>query len=279
MGHQPDLDAEPAGDPDPDPEPSASSACGDAPAPSAHAGPGRESRAELLAGFARGGAWDARPPGPELAAALATAAGAGWRCEDASGEELIGMLGRLAAVESWAAAGKLGVIRSLIPDDHPAVLSRACHDGLPDVWQDSLTSEVALALGASAPSADKTMRAAWELGARLPEIGALLETGVLDAPKARLITEVFADLSDENAGAAEALLVAELTEPPAKTYAQVERIATAIALTVDPRSGERRRKAAERHAARVQMFRERAGTAAISGRDLPTDQTLVKSFS
>jgi hypothetical protein len=77
MGHQPDLDAEPAGDPDPDPEPSASSACGDAPAPSAHAGPGRESRAELLAGFARGGAWDARPPGPELAAALATAAGPG----------------------------------------------------------------------------------------------------------------------------------------------------------------------------------------------------------
>ena len=36
------------------------------------------------------------------------------------------------------------------------------------------------------------MRAAWELGARLPEIGTLLEAGILDAPKARLIAEIFA---------------------------------------------------------------------------------------
>ena len=232
-------------------------------------------REAVLAGFAPGGPWDTRPPGPELAAALATAAGPQWRCRGASGDQIIGILGRFAAVESWAAAGKLGVIRSLIRDDDPALLCGSRHGDLPDVWDDSLASEIALALAASVPSADKTMRAAWELGARLPEIDTLLETGVLDAPKARLVAEVFADLSDENAGQAEALLVPELTAPPAKTYAQVEHIATAIALTVDPHSGERRRKAAEKHAARVQMFRERAGTAGLSGRDLPTDQTLA----
>jgi hypothetical protein len=228
-------------------------------------------REQLLAGFARGGTWDARPPGPELAAAVAEAAGPQWRCKGASGEQLIGVLGRLAALESWAAAGKLGVIRALIRDDDPGFLGGSRHGDLPDVWDDSLTSEIALALAASAPSADKTMRAGWELGARLPEIGALLEAGVLDAPKARLIAEVFQDLPDEGAGRAEALIVPELTEPPAKTYAQVEHIAAAIALTVDPRLGERQRKAAEKHAARVQMFRERAGTAGLSGRDLPTD--------
>ena len=233
------------------------------------------SREALLAGFARGGTWETRAPGPELAAALATAAGSEWRCRGASGEQLIGVLGRLAALESWAAAGKLGVLRALIRDDDPAFLGGSRHGDLPDVWDDGLTAEIALALAASAPSADKTMRSAWELGARLPEINTLLETGVLDAPKARLIAEVFQDLSDENAGRAEALIVPELTEPPAKTYAQVEHIATAIALTVDPRLGERRRKAAEKHAARVQMFRERAGTAGLSGRDLPTDQTLA----
>ncbi len=232
-------------------------------------------REELLAGFARGGPWDARPPGPDLAAALATAAGAEWRCLGASGEQLIGVLGGLAALESWAAAGKLGVIRALIRDDDPAFLGGSRHGDLPDVWDDALTGEIALALAASVPSADKTMRSAWELGARLPEIGALLETGVLDAPKARLIAEIFQDLSDESAGRAEALIVSELTEPPAKTYAQVEHIATAIALIIDPQLGERRRKAAEKHAARVQMFRERAGTAGLSGRDLPTDQTLA----
>ena len=163
----------------------------------------------------------------------------------------------------------------MIRDDDPAFLCGSRHGDLPDVWDDALAAEVALALAASAPSADKTMRAAWELGARLPEIGTLLETGVIDAAKARLIIETFEELSDESAGRAEAMLVPELTEPPAKTYAQVEQIATAIALIVDPRLGETRRKAAEKHAARVQMFRERAGTAALSGRDLPTDQTLA----
>ncbi len=232
-------------------------------------------REELLAGFDRGGTWDARAPGPDLAVALAAAAGPGWRCRGASGEQLIGVLGRLAAVESWAAAGKLGVIRALIRDDDPGFLCGSRHGDLPDVWDDGLAGEIALALAASVPSADKTMRAAWELGARLPEIGALLEAGVLDAPKARLVAEVFRDLSDESAGRAEALIVSELTEPPAKTYAQVEQIATAIALIVDPRLGERQRKAAEKHAARVHMFRERAGTAGLSGRDLPTDQTLA----
>ena len=229
----------------------------------------------MLAGFAKGGRWDTAAPGPELAAAVAAAAGPDWRCKGASGEQIIGILGRFAVLESWTGAGKLGVIRALIRDDDPAFLCGSRHGDLPDVWEDALAHEVALALAASAPSADKTMRTAWELGARLPEIGALLQTGVIDAPKARLIAEIFTDLSDEDAGRAEALLVAELTEPPAKTYAQVERIATAIALDVDPHLGERRRKAAEKHSARVQMFRERSGTAALSGRDLATDQTLA----
>ncbi len=167
------------------------------------------------------------------------------------------------------------MIRALIRDDDPGFLSGSRHGDLPDVWDDSLTSEIALAVAASVPSADKTMRAAWELGARLPEIGTLLETGILDAPKARLIAEIFQDLSDETPARRRPAIVPELTEPPAKTYAQVEHIATAIALTVDPHLGERRRKAAEKHAARVHMFRERAGTARLSGRDLPTDQTLA----
>ena len=37
-------------------------------------------REELLSGFAPGGVWDRHPPGPELAAALARAAGPDWRC-------------------------------------------------------------------------------------------------------------------------------------------------------------------------------------------------------
>jgi hypothetical protein len=232
-------------------------------------------REELLAGFAPGGVWDKRPPGPELAAALAKAAGPEWRCGLATGEELIGLLRAMAALQSWAGAGLLGVIRALVRDDDPAFLGRSRHGDLPDEWDESLVHEIALALAVSAPSAGRTTRAAWELGARLPGVELLLADGTLDLPRARLVAEVFGDLSDEDAARAEGLLIPRLSEPPRKTYTQIERIATAIAAEVDPGLAERRRKAAERHRSRVMMFRERSGTAALSGRDLPTDQTLA----
>ena len=93
--------------------------------------------------------------------------------------------------------------------------------------------------------------------------------------RGRLVAEVFEELSDEDAARAEGLLIPRLAEPPRKTYTQIERIATAIAAEVDPGLAERRRRAAERHLSRVTMFRESSGTAGLSGRDLPTDQTLA----
>ena len=232
-------------------------------------------REELLAGFAPGGVWDKHPPGPELAEAVAKAAGPGWRCAVATGEEMIGLLRAMASLQSWAGAGLLGMIRALIRDDDPPYLGRPRHGDLPDEWDDSLVHEIALALAVSAPSAARTTQAAWELGARLPGVELLLEDGTLDVPRARLVAEVFGELSDGNAARAEEMLVPELTAPPRKTYTQVERIATAIAAAVDPELAERRRKAAEKHRSRVTMFRESSGAAGLSGRDLPVDETLA----
>jgi hypothetical protein len=232
-------------------------------------------REDLLAGFAPGGVWDQHPPGPELAAAVARAVGPGWRCSLATGPERIGLLRAMASLQSWSGAGVLGVIRALIRDDDPAFLGRSRHGDLPDEWDDSLVHEISLALAVSAPSAGKTTQAAWELGARLPGVEILLADGTLDLPRARLVAEVFGDLSDANAARAEELLIPRLTEPPRKTFTQVERLATAIAAEVDPDLAERRRRAAEKHLSRVIMFRERSGTAALSGRDLPADQTLA----
>src|ERR1700727_2991179 len=219
-------------------------------------------REELLSGFAPGGVWDKHPPGPELAAAVARAVGEDWRCAVATGAELIGLVRAMASLQSWSGAGLLGVIRALIRDDDPPYLGRPRHGNLPDVWDDSLVAEIALALAVSAPSAARTTQAAWELGARLPGVELLLRDGTLDVPRARLVTEVFEELSDEDCARAEELLLAELTAPPRKTYTQVEGIATAIAAAVDPGLAERRRKAAEKHRSRVTMFREQCGTAA-----------------
>ena len=89
---------------------------------------GRRGRDPRLAGFAQGGAGDGCRPGAALAATLEELSGPECRCDGATDDELIGLLGRWQAVESWAAAGKLGVVRELIRRravDTPGALKRA----------------------------------------------------------------------------------------------------------------------------------------------------------
>src|SRR3984885_2075743 len=73
--------------------------------------PGRDPH---LSGFARGGEWDVCPPSAALAVALEEASGPGWRSAGASREEMFGLLRRWQALESRAAAAKLGLLRALI---------------------------------------------------------------------------------------------------------------------------------------------------------------------
>jgi hypothetical protein len=236
---------------------------------------GAAPRDERLSGFTRGGEWDTCPPGPELAAVLAAVAGPEWRCPGADPDELIGVLRRLAALESWASAAKLGAIRELIRQDDLPSLARRRHGDLPDEWSDSVNHGVALALAVSVQSAEKTALTAWELGARLPGVAALLADGTLTHAKAGLIAETFQWLSDEDAAKAEAMILPRLTGTTGKTYGQIMNLAARLANEVDPGLAERRRKAATKHASRVQMYREQSGAAALSGRDLPTDETLA----
>ena len=73
--------------------------------------------------------WDRHPPGPELAVALAKAVGPDWRCASATGEELVGLLRGMAALQSWAGAGLLGVVRALVRDDDQPYLGRSASRG------------------------------------------------------------------------------------------------------------------------------------------------------
>jgi len=241
----------------------------------AEPGRGDGLRDPRLAGFARGGEWDRRAPGPELVSVLAEAGGPEWSCPGAEPDELVGVLRRLAAAESWTAAAKLGVIREMIRQDDLPLPGRPRRGALPRQWSESLVHELALALATSAQSADKLMQTACELGSRLPGTGRLLASGILTLGKAGLIAETFQELSDADAARAEELLLPQLAGPTGKTFGQLERLAAAVAAGVDPGSAERQRKAAERERSRVQLFRERSGTAALSGRDLPADETLA----
>ena len=236
---------------------------------------GGASHDDRLSGFARGGQWDQCPPGPELAAVLAAVAGPEWRCPGAEPDELIGVVRQLAALESWASAAKLAAVRELIRQDDLPMLARPRHGDLPDQWSDSVNHELALALAVSVQSAEKTTMTAWELGARLPGIAALHANGTLAYSKVKLIAETFQWLSDADAATAEAMIIPQLSGTTGKTWGQIMNLAARIANEVDPGLAERRRKAAVKHGSRVQMFREPSGAAGLSGRDLPTDETLA----
>ena len=234
--------------------------------------PGRDPR---LPGFAHGGEWDTCLPSASLAAALEGACGPEWRCPGASHDELLGLVRQWQALESWAAAGKLAVLRALVrEDDEP--LAGGYHGDLPDGWSRSLTHEVSLALAMPPQSAEKLMWTAWDLGARLPETGALLAAGTLTFAKARAVDESLAQLTDADAAKAEAMIAPEL---PGKTYGQAEKLAVAAALSVDPDSAVRRREEAERNRARVALRRDPSGAASLAGYDLPTDETLAAHAS
>ena len=225
---------------------------------------------ERLAGFSKGGEWDTCPPSAELAGVLESVSGSDWECPGATDDELVGIARRWAAIESWAGAAKLGVIRALIRNEDASPVGQQA--GKPDAWSESLTHELALALAASTGAADRTAWLAVELGTRLPGIEALLTNGTLSYGKARAVAEAFQHLSDVHAAQAEALILGRL---PGKTHMQVVRLAAAAAGRVDPDGDERRRKTAEKEAARVQLWREHSGTVALAGFGLPTDEALA----
>src|ERR1700722_12032186 len=224
-----------------------------------------------LAGFGPGGVWASAVPSAALAVALEGAAGAGWRCEGGSRAEIVGAVRAAAALESWWCAAKLGLIRAAIRQDDDG-LGGGYHGDLPDEWSRSLTAEVALALAMSPVSAEKLMQTAWDLGALLPGIGALLEGGTLTYPKARAVNDALELLSAGDKAKAEAKIAPRLA---GKTFGQVDKLAAQAAITVDPGLAERTREHAERNRARVILKRERSGAASLSGCDLPPAETLA----
>jgi hypothetical protein len=233
-------------------------------------GPRRDPDGDLRLGdFAKGGAGDTCPPGPGLAMAVAALSGQDWRCTSATGDELVGLLRRWAAVEAWAAAGKLGITRELIR--RRGLPGAGTHGDLPGAWADDLGHEIAPALGISLQAADKLAGLAWELGARLPGIAAALADGIIDYTKAQLIAKELTVLDDEHIALAEAMILPELV---GKTPGQLAKLATLAVATVDPEGTLKRREHAEREDARVQLWREHSGASALAAYGLPTDAAL-----
>src|SRR5579863_447468 len=222
-------------------------------------------------GFDHGGAWETAIPSAALAVALEQAAGPGDLYAGAETDALVGIARQWAAVESWAAAGKLAALRAMTREDADGSPRLRRRPGLPDGWDDSLTYELSGALAMGPVSAGNLASLAWTLGTRLAGTGRLLAEGILTLPKARLIAATFEPLDEREAARAEALILDQLG---GKTYPQVERLAWRAALAVAPDVAGRRRQAREPQA-RVTVFREESGTVGLSGRDLPAAEALA----
>ena len=265
MDGQPGQDDGEGAGRDRDPEPTPPASGGQVPDP-ARSGPDPR-----LAQFA----WDDSREGPapsgRMALLVDDLSGLERRCPGATGDELVGLLRAWAAIESWAAGAKLGLIREMMRREAPPSPG-SDHGDLPETWSRSLRYELAGALACSTQSAESTASLAWELGARLPRIAARLDDGTLTSPKARAVAEILTQLTDPDAAAAEALIADQLA---GKTFTQVMRLTEQAALTVDPGMAERWREHAQKTDARVTFFREQAGTAGLSGRDLPPDEALA----
>ena len=178
-------------------------------------------------------------------------------------------------MESWAAAGKLGVIRELIRRRAlPGVRGQdvPAPGDLPDAWEEGLGHEVSAGLGISLRSADQLIGLAWQLRARLPGTAAMLAGGTIDVLKARIICDELSVLDDEAAARAEELILGELA---GKTPGQIGKLAARAACMVDPDGARKRREHAEREDARVRFWRENTGTSALAAYGLPTDAALA----
>ena len=213
-------------------------------------------------GFAAGGVADSLPPGPVLAglAGDTCAAGLGRLTDD----ELVGVLRAGRRLQSWSAWLELSAAGELM--SRRLAQQAAGQAGLAE----HADAEVAAALRLTGRAADQLLDLAMTLR-RLPLTGRALAAGAIDLPRARVIAEEVAGLSDEHLAGVEERV---LTRAADQTTTRVRAATRRAVFAADPSAVRRRQERAEQEA-RVERWAEHAGTAALAGRDLPPTGALL----
>ena len=224
-------------------------------APSGSVGAGAE--------FAAGGLLDRLTPGPALAgfAQNACADGLGTLSDDA----LVGVLQAWRRLASWAAAGEFAAVAELDRRRWAEVAA-----GADPHLAEHVGDELAASLTLTTRSADALRDVAGNL-ARLPLTRAALATGQIDRGRALVISDGVSCLSDAHAAAVESAVIGRA---PGQTSGQLRAAIQRAVLAVDPAAATRRREEARKDA-RVEVWDERCGTAALAGRDLPPADVLA----
>jgi hypothetical protein len=227
--------------------------------------------ARAAAGFAAQAPLDLALPGVVLASFCEETTGDDGRGRGASDDELIGVLRAWQRIESWASARRLAVTAELIRRRPGPGCELEGAAELPGIWGKFCPDELAIAMAISARAGDKKLALAHDLAGRLPGTARALLEGAIDEYKAQIISEATRTLDDRGAAAVEALVLPGIET---RTPGQIRAALARAILTVDPAAARRRREEAEKDA-RVELWREDAGTAALCGRDLPPAEALA----
>jgi hypothetical protein len=175
-------------------------------------------------------------------------------------------------IASFAAAGELAAIAELarrrVPRlwDHPDQPDDTLAIGAEPVTVcREVIEEIALALTLTHWSADNQAHLAVSLAQRLPATLAALAAGRIDLPRARLIDDATAVLTDEDAQRVEARILPRASR---MTTGELRDALRHAVINIDPAAAEKRRRRAERHA-RVRLYGDSDHTATLAGEKLP----------
>ena len=263
-------------------------------------GGGAEAAAAPGWGFEADAAFDVLRPGPMLAEVADAAHVHGLA--HAGDDELTGIIKAWRRITSWAAARELAAVAELArrrPGDVDDVLDpdvaaqlRAAGPaagagrtssglpgsaespagpGLPELVSPFVPDELAPALTMTVRAAEMHLSLAADLVTKLPVTAAALEAGRIDMARARIIADATRVLSREQAAAVEQRIFPRAGQ---QTSGQLRAALARAILAADPGAARTRREQAQREA-RVLRWREDAGTAALSGRDLPSADVLA----
>ena len=202
-------------------------------------------------GFAAGGPLNVMLPGEELAWHVSAVRRRGL--DALSDDELCGLAGAAARLESWAVELKLAAVAAL--DQRRA--GSGGREG------EHVAEEVAAVLRLTGRSAASLLELVWRLE-RLPATRAMLAAGLIDARRAAVIADHTALLSEEHAAAVQD---AVLPKAAGMTTGELAAACQRAVRACDPQAAIRRRERAQKDA-RVECWTEAAGTGALAGRDL-----------
>jgi Domain of unknown function (DUF222) len=221
-------------------------------------------------GFTQHGALDAREPDAVLAAMAETAAGDREALGALSDNALLGLVGAGRRIAARGAAIQQRAVAEYARRQRQPVKAKAGKAGYTLFAQDDLAPELVL----NSSQAETQMLRCEAAEARLPQCSRLLWDGQLSEYQMRIVTDQTLCLDPGGAAEADAIIA---SSAPELTPGQLRALAARVVMMVDPEAARERRQDAVRNA-RVERYRELAGTAALCGRDLPA-QSVLRSWS